>query len=385
MTRHVMPSWRASVVTGLLTGLAIATRTGGIITHAYLFAAMALCVLEFWTRQRALPLRYLFAMAARYGTVVIIAWLTAIALWPWLQIGNPLEQFKTALVHFANIPVSFEFSHWGERVWTDALPRSYILGQLLARLPEGLLFLLVCALAAGIVSAIASLREVAAQSRRDWRAGVASAATLLARDRAILVVALAVVLPLGFLIIQRATIYDGVRHILFVVPMLAVIAGAGLRALLPFLRRVPLVSAAVAGAYVASVLITLAVLHPLEYVAMNVLAGGTRGAYDKFELDYWSVAATEALRTLEARLDYEASTGAAEAPPRIVICIPWRESIVAPILRRPWIVETDPNKADFIIETQRSRCAANQPIVLIDEVKRFDRTFAWVYARQPEN
>ena len=118
---------------------------------------------------------------------------------------------------------------------------------------------------------------------------------------------------------------------------------------------------------------------------MNVLAGGTRGAYDKFELDYWSVAATEALRTLEARLDYEASTGAAEAPPRIVICIPWRESIVAPILRRPWIVETDPNKADFIIETQRSRCAANQPIVLIDEVKRFDRTFAWVYARQPEN
>src|SRR5262249_43664670 len=44
MTRRVLPSWRASIVTGLLTGLAIATRTGGIITHAYLLAAMALCV-----------------------------------------------------------------------------------------------------------------------------------------------------------------------------------------------------------------------------------------------------------------------------------------------------------------------------------------------------
>jgi replication-associated recombination protein RarA len=54
-------------------------------------------------------------------------------------------------------------------------------------------------------------------------------------------------------------------------------------------------------------------------------------------------------------------------------------------LHRPWIVETDPQKADFIIETQRSRCAENQSVVLIDEVKRFDRTFAWVYARQPEN
>ena len=32
---------------------------------------------------------------------------------------------------------------------------------------------------------------------------------------------------------------------------------------------------------------------------MNALTGGTRGAYDKFELDYWSAAATEALRRLE--------------------------------------------------------------------------------------
>jgi hypothetical protein len=34
-------------------------------------------------------------------------------------------------------------------------------------------------------------------------------------------------------------------------------------------------------------------------LAMNALTGGTRGAYDKFELDYWSAAATEALRRLE--------------------------------------------------------------------------------------
>ena len=55
---------------------------------------------------------------------------------------------------------------------------------------------------------------------------------------------------------------------------------------------------------------------------------------------------------------------------------------VLPLLKRPWIVETDPDKADFIIATQRSRCAENKPVVLIDEVKRFDRTFAWIYARK---
>ena len=51
------------------------------------------------------------------------------------------------------------------------------------------------------------------------------------------------------------------------------------------------------------------------------------------------------------------------------------------MLRRPWIVETDPDKADFIIETERWRCAKNLPVTLIDEVKRFDRSFAWTYAR----
>jgi hypothetical protein len=128
--------------------------------------------------------------------------------------------------------------------------------------------------------------------------------------------------------------------------------------------------------------VTLAALHPLEYIAMSAVAGGTRGAYDRFEQDYWSVAATEALRRLERRLDYELVGKAAEAPPSIVICIPWREWMVGPMLKRPWIIETDPDKADFIIETPRSRCAAGKPVVLIAEVKRFDRSFAWVYARR---
>jgi hypothetical protein len=212
-----------------------------------------------------------------------------------------------------------------------------------------------------------------------------AAALAMARERGVLVVCAAVALPLGFLIVQRATIYDGIRHVLFVIPMLAILAGAGWYALLPLLRRAPIVAAVVTGAYLGSMVTTLVALHPLEYVAMNALAGGTRGAYNRFELDYWSVAATEALRRLERRLDYGPSARGAEGPPSILICIPWREWLVQPILQRPWIVETNPDKADFIIATQRWRCAENKSVVLIDEVKRFDRTFAWIYARRPDN
>jgi hypothetical protein len=151
------------------------------------------------------------------------------------------------------------------------------------------------------------------------------------------------------------------------------------RALLPLVARAPLITAVVAGGYVGSTAATLAALHPLEYVAMNALAGGTRGAYDRFELDYWSAAATEAVRRLEHRLEYDPAIRWAESPPRILICIGTREERVHPILRRPWLAETDPEK---VIATQRSRCAENKPVVLIDEVKRVDRTFAWTYSRK---
>jgi hypothetical protein len=385
MTRQVLPSWRASIAAGLLTGLAVATRTGGIITHAYLLGALLLCAAEFFATHDRLTPRYLVAIVARYGAVVGIASITAFALWPWLQIGNPFAQFKIALVHFATIPMSFEFPHWGGQVSTSALPVSYIPAQLLARLPEAFLVLLAVAFIHGVAAAARLARDAAVTWRVDRGAGLRARLLTLARARAILVVCAAVVLPLGFLMLQRATMYDGIRHVLFVIPMLAVVAGLGWRALLPPLNRAPVIAAVVAGAYVGSIVATLAVLHPLEYVAMNALAGGTRGAYGNFELDYWSAAATEALRRLEHRLDYDSSIQPVETPPSILICIGWREGSVHPILKRPWIVETGPDTADFIIATERSRCADNTPVVLIDEVKRFDRTFAWVYARRAEN
>ena len=382
MTRKVLPSWRASIAAGVLSGLAIATRTGGIITHAYLLAALLLCAAEAFAKERRLALRYLIELGARYGAVVVIAWITAVALWPWLEIGNPFTQFKTALVHFATIPVSFEFPHWGEQILTSALPASYVPAQLFFRLPEAFLLLLAIACIYAVAAAARLGRDaVAVEHGGRLRAAVLT----IARERAMLTVCAAVILPLAFLVLQRATIYDGIRHVLFVIPMLAVVAGLGWRALLPLVARAPVVAAVIAGAYIGNVAATLATLHPLEYVAMNALAGGTRGAYDKFELDYWSAAATEALRRLERRLDYDASLWPAETAPRILICIGAREDRVQPLLRRPWIVETDPDKADFIIATQRWRCADDKPLVLIDEVKRFDRTFAWVYARREPN
>jgi hypothetical protein len=129
------------------------------------------------------------------------------------------------------------------------------------------------------------------------------------------------------------------------------------------------------------VLANLIMLHPLEYVAMNRIAGGVAGAYENFDLDYWSAAATQALRQLEARLDKEAA--AKDALPSIQICIPYRVHMVEPMLRGKFRLELDADKADFMIETERARCAADDPnFALIDEVTRAGRAFAWTYVNK---
>src|SRR5437870_12675701 len=102
MAVPVVPLWPATIATGLLTGLAIATRSLGLITHVYLIGAMILCGLEAVMRYGRSAAGDLRRIGVRTMAALAIAWLTAIALWPWLQVGNPIAQFKEAFVYFAN-------------------------------------------------------------------------------------------------------------------------------------------------------------------------------------------------------------------------------------------------------------------------------------------
>jgi hypothetical protein len=377
MAGRVVPSWPATIGAGLLTGLTVATRSSGLITQVYLMMAMGLCAIEALARPGPNGVD-IMRIAARTGCALVLGWTTAFLMWPWLQIGNALAQFKVAFELFANHPNSFEMPVWGVTVRTTDLPWWYVPGQLLARLPEGFLLLLTIGILSAAVAACAFLRATIVSGRTP--AGWRDAAMRLSRSRRYLLIWAAVVLPLGFIIVRRSTLYDGVRHVLFVIPMLAVIAAAGLLRLRPVVRRFPLIAAATSGLYLGLSIWTLAALHPLEYVATNALAGGVAGAQGRFELDYWAIASTVALRQLERRLDYEGRF--AKDPPSLTICMSFREGAVAPLYRRPWRLETEPRQADFIIATERWPCADDiADAVLIDEVRRFDRPFAKIYAR----
>jgi hypothetical protein len=380
MAAPIVPLWPAIVATGLLTGLAIATRPLGLITHAYLIGAMTLCGLEAVMRNGRSARRDLLRIGVRTIAAMAIAWLTAIALWPWLQIGNPVAQFTDAFVYFANHPSSWHFRHWGEWVRTTALPWSYVPAQLFARLPEAFLLLLGVGVLSGIGSALAMLRFASGPQPR-WPS-LKEALLLTAQARLRLIVWAAAILPIAAIIVQRSTLYDGIRHVLFVIPMLAVIASFGFLRLVPLVRQFPVTTAALTGAYLAHTVQTFVLLHPLQYAAFNRFAGGVSGAYGRFDVDYWSLAVLPALRQLEDRIDREDPDRFAENPPSIKLCIGYHEEEVAPMFRRPWRLETESARADFMIETERWRCGKTMPVLVIDEFKRLDLSFARILVHQ---
>jgi len=369
MARGGIPSWRATLTAGACCGLAIATRIGGILAQAYLVAAMSLLCIEIIALRGRAGFTSIVQIAVRTASALAIGWFVAILLWPYLQAANPLERFLSAYRHFGELKLEMTVPLWGGQVSTGMLPWYYILGELAARLPEIFIVLLLAAPGLGIAAIAAFFRRLPH--------GLSAAVVQLSGARALLLIVAAALVPMLFIIATGATLYDGIRHILFTLPPLALIAAWAMLKLAPMIRRFPIPFATLAVAQIISAVFIMVKLHPLEYVATNAFAGWTAGSYGRFELDYWTVAATPALRRLEMRITQERR--APDRPPRLLICIPWREHMVAPMFRRPWRIADNPQAADFIIETERYHCAKDAGGTLIDEVTRFGKPFAWTY------
>jgi hypothetical protein len=100
-----------------------------------------------------------------------------------------------------------------------------------------------------------------------------------------------------FIGVRGSTLYDGPRHVLFLTPLLAVLAAAGWAALLRHPRS--LIRRFSAAALCVALLEPLAFVlrnHPNEVVYFNALAGGPAGAFGSYDLDYWGNCSIQAVR-----------------------------------------------------------------------------------------
>jgi hypothetical protein len=253
-------SWGRAVVLGLALALPLNVRPGALLYLAYLGGLLATMVIL----ARAWALPTLVAVVARFALVAVLALTVGTLFWPWAQV-NPLVRPFVALGQSSQFPWRGDVLFDGRDVATTALPWHYLPLWIVITTPPVVLCGLLWAAGATVV---ARGRE------RLWRAGLWVAALG----------------PIAVIIARHSPVYDGWRQVLFVYPPLVILAASGWRdVIVSSLKRPVLSGVVLAGVLLgcAEPLLYMVRSHPNQAVYFNAHVRGPRGAFRRFELDYW--------------------------------------------------------------------------------------------------
>ncbi len=289
------PPLRDVLLFGLAAGLATGVRVGGFIVFGYLALGVGLAVLLQAIADRSFR-SFLAGTADSLWRVALPALLVLYPVmllgWPWAQ-QNPLVNPYMALTEFSHHTYPWKTLFAGGYYEADQLPWIYLPTHLLLKAPE--LVAAMFAVALGLAIHGFGRSMVASRGERLQRMVEALPFFLLG---------FAAIFPIVYAIAVRVSLFDGMRHFLFVMPPICIVAAFAFQRLLEWLEPKPWRTAAFAslalyGAYHATVLTRL---HPNEYVYYNALIGGTEGAEGLFKLDYWGNSYAEAVHGMVEKL-----------------------------------------------------------------------------------
>jgi hypothetical protein len=210
------------------------------------------------------------------------AWVVMLTCWPWGQV-NPIINPLAGIVYASRFSYAMTTLFFGEQVPAQRPPLSYLPVWFGVQLPE----IYFVAGGAAVGGFFFRRRHIDPQQLRPGN-----------RTAELAFLAFVVLFPIATAIALRSTLYDGVRHLLFVIPPLAVLAAAGIESgLRPHVPRA--VRALIASAAILTAVLTIremVVLHPYQSIYFNRLfAGGLPGANGRFETDYWGNSYREAI------------------------------------------------------------------------------------------
>ena len=272
------------IKTGVTIGAALAIRVGGLLLVFYLGVFLVLA----WWRLRdrtwssfLLLGKWLFVMGA-------IAYGVTFLFWPYLQV-HPITGFWDAIKMFGAFPeIHFTFFE-GIYIGSNEIPWYYAPKWLLLTLPEYILV--------GVFLAVGLVLV-----KRCFKMPY-------------LILLVSAFFPVIYAVVKQMPLYDGIRHLLFVMPPLAVVVALGVNYLLQSQREIAWITLFGVCVCVLFGLRNLIVLHPNQYVYFNhVFAGGVAKASLRYDTDYWEnsyqqgvdwVAAQPAVGKRRIRTHYE--------------------------------------------------------------------------------
>jgi hypothetical protein len=355
------PSPRTILIVGLGAGLAIGCRILGGFALVYTAIAFIPLFAEEVRRHgprqavhRLVHLVYMLIPGLLFGYLVMGL------IWPWsiVKPDNPL-QAMTYFSAFFEKPWKELFN--GALVSVPDMPWSYLPTLFALKLPEVMMVLLVTGLAVTVASLVR--RDVPAQ-----------------RKAILTMVALAATLPLMVAMVKRPALYNGIRHFLFVIPPMAVIAGVGFVWIIERVKRQgAMAMVGVNAVFIAALCLPLTEmmrLHPYQYTYFNHAAGTVRAADALYMLDYWGLALKQASEELREQLEERQEVPPANRKWKVAVCGPQHPAQVA--LGPEFSIGWDSQSADFAMTLGEFYCKGLNAPVLV-EIKRDDVVFARVY------
>jgi hypothetical protein len=361
-----LPSPRAGDVAlfGLLAGCALGVRVIGLLLVIYVGFAIVLNRPRPGLSPVRTQLRFAVESTMRLLPALMLAYVIMVLAWPWAALAplNPLR----GLLAFSEFNYSVRTVLDGQVYEMADVPRLYVPIYIMIRVPLLTLF-------------GAALTMVAAQVQR----GTSGANQQQYRD--ITLLSLTVIFPLACQVICHGPAFTGLRHFLFLIPLLAVLAGIGIDRTLASLRtRGRMVSRVGLAAVTACLLwdaATLVRLHPYEYLVYNSLIGGLDGASRRYDLDYWFGSMPEAINHLEAYLR-RTEPGNESRPVRVysvAVCgerLPFEKAVTLPQLK--WDFKHEWKQSDFFIAPTQLNCDGDVDGKIIGTVERLGVVIAYI-------
>ncbi|HTV21901.1 MAG TPA: hypothetical protein VMG12_24595, partial [Polyangiaceae bacterium] len=253
-------------------GLGMSVRVGGAILIGYLGLFLGLVALERWRASRP-SARALLPIGLRALGAILGGWALVILSWP-RAFTRPLEGPRTALETVTNYtaydsPTLLR----GQAIPSQQVPWDYLPSYFAVQLPELTLVCFVAASGAAVACALLALRR---RRPAPW---------------VWLLLVTAVLVPPAYAIVRHSTLYNGLRHFLFIIPPIAVLAGGLVAELTRWAaRHRPGAAAALAAVMLLFTADQAAAswrLHPHQHVFFNRWSGGLAHAVDRYETEYY--------------------------------------------------------------------------------------------------
>jgi len=361
------PKPRDIVGFGLMTGAALGIKVLGLLLVGYVGVAILLSM------PAAMPLtspparRFVAGAVVRFVPALAIAYVIMIVTWPWSALA-PLNPIR-GLFSFAEFHYNIRTVLDGTVYRMATIPRLYVPIYILIKLP----LLMLAGAALAITLAAISALTPSALGRRT-------------RNQ-IAIVAFAAVFPVLCEVVAHGPAFCGLRHFLFVLPPLAVLAGVGLDWTVARLAAVSRLLGVLALVIVVPGFgwnaITLYRLHPYQYLVFNPLVGGLEGASRRYAMDYWFTIMPEAVDGLEAYLDRTEPVLSRDPSHSYSVAICGERAAFVkkarPHLRWAEIWET----ADFFIAPTHMNCDRDSQGQVVVTVKRLGVPLGYVKDQRP--